>query len=107
MCHDDDSRPPSPPTVGELADHGLITLTGADGTSFAAPIVTSVVAQMLEANPDLTPLEVKRILVQTARRLPHVEVDRQGWGAMNPRAAVAKALELRAKDAPRSEGAGG
>lgn len=36
MCHDDDSRPPSPPTVGEVADHGLITLTGADGTSFAA-----------------------------------------------------------------------
>jgi carboxymethylenebutenolidase len=36
MCHDDDSRPPSPPVVGEVAEHGLITLTGADGTSFAA-----------------------------------------------------------------------
>ena len=30
-----------------------------DGTSFAAPIVSSVVAQMLEANPDLTPERVK------------------------------------------------
>lgn len=67
-----------------------------DGTSFAAPIVTSVVAQMLEANPDLTPRDVKRILVQTAKRLPNVEVDRQGWGAVNPRAAVAKALEFKA-----------
>jgi serine protease AprX len=63
-----------------------------DGTSFSAPIVTSVVAQMLEANPALTPLAVKRILVQTAKRLPNVEVDRQGWGAIQPAAAVARAL---------------
>jgi serine protease AprX len=66
-----------------------------DGTSFAAPIVTSVVAQMLEANPHLRPLEVKRILLQTARRLPNVEVDRQGWGAIQPKAAVERALALR------------
>jgi serine protease AprX len=65
-----------------------------DGTSFAAPIVTSVVAQMLEANPALTPLEVKRVLLQTAKRLPNVEVDRQGWGAVQPKAAVERALEL-------------
>jgi carboxymethylenebutenolidase len=36
MCHDDDSRPPSPPTVGEVAEHGLLTRTGADGNTFAA-----------------------------------------------------------------------
>lgn len=66
-----------------------------DGTSFAAPIVTSVVAQMLEANPGLTPREVKRILIQTAHRIPNLEVDRQGWGAVQPRAAIAKALELK------------
>ena len=36
MCHDDDSRPPSPPVVGEVASHNLITLTAADGNSFAA-----------------------------------------------------------------------
>lgn len=68
-----------------------------DGTSFSAPIVTSVVAQMLEANPALKPAEVKRILIQTAWRLPNLEVDRQGWGAIQPRAAVAKALELAKK----------
>lgn len=66
-----------------------------DGTSFAAPIVTSVVAQMLEANPALNPQQVKRILMQTAKRLPNVDVDRQGWGAVQPRAAVARALELK------------
>src|SRR5438552_7831833 len=65
-----------------------------DGTSFAAPIVSSIVAQMLEANPYLTPHEVKQILIITAERLPHVEVDRQGWGVVNPRSAVARALEL-------------
>jgi serine protease AprX len=63
-----------------------------DGTSFSAPIVSSVVAQMLEANPTLTPHEVKRILIDTAERLPHYEVDRQGWGVIDARRAVAKAL---------------
>lgn len=71
-----------------------------DGTSFAAPIVTSVVAQMLEANPDLRPLEVKRILLQTARRLPNLEVDRQGWGVLQPQAAVAQAVAMRKGKGP-------
>ncbi|MCS6885537.1 MAG: S8 family serine peptidase [Acidobacteriota bacterium] len=65
-----------------------------DGTSFAAPIVSSVVAQMLEANPSLTPQEVKRILIKTAERIPGVDTDRQGWGVVNPRSAVAQALEM-------------
>jgi serine protease AprX len=64
-----------------------------DGTSFSAPIVSSVVAQMLEANPSLTPSEIKRILVDTAERLPGYEVDRQGWGVIDPRRAVEMALE--------------
>jgi serine protease AprX len=59
-----------------------------DGTSFSAPIVSSVAAQMLEANPDLTPSEIKKILISTAERLPHYEVDRQGWGVIDPRRAV-------------------
>src|SRR5215203_2713779 len=65
-----------------------------DGTSFAAPIVSSVVAQLLEANPKLTPQQIKRILISTAERLPHYEVDRQGWGVVDPRRAVEKALEF-------------
>jgi serine protease AprX len=63
-----------------------------DGTSFSAPIVSSLVAQMLEANPSLTPQEVKTILIKTAERLPHYEVDRQGWGVIDPRRAVETAL---------------
>ncbi|MBS1794414.1 MAG: S8 family serine peptidase [Acidobacteria bacterium] len=65
-----------------------------DGTSFAAPIVSSVAAQMLEANPALTPQQVKRILISTAERLPHFEVDRQGWGVIDPRRAVEMALDF-------------
>jgi len=65
-----------------------------DGTSFSAPIVSSLVAQMLEANPSLTPQKVKRILISTAERLPHYEVDRQGWGVIDPRRAVEMALRM-------------
>jgi len=63
-----------------------------DGTSFAAPIVSSVAAQMLEANPTLTPVQVKRILIETAERLPGYDVDRQGWGVIDPRRALERAL---------------
>ena len=59
-----------------------------DGTSFAAPIVASVAAQMLEANPRLSPQQVKRILLTTARRVPGIAPERQGFGAVQPRAAV-------------------
>jgi len=66
-----------------------------DGTSFAAPIVSSIVACMLEANPKLTPQRVKRILIETAERVDGVEVDRQGWGVVAPRKAVELALRMR------------
>ncbi len=66
-----------------------------DGTSFASPIVASIVACMLEANPKLTPQQIKRILIETAERVPDVEVDRQGWGVVVPRKAVEMALRCR------------
>ena len=68
-----------------------------DGTSFSAPIVSSLIAQMLEANPLLTPQKIKRILISTAERLPHYEVDRQGWGVIDPRGAVQQALAVSAE----------
>lgn len=60
-----------------------------DGTSFAAPIVASIVAQMLEANPDLSPAAVKNILISTAERLRQFTAERQGYGAIHARRAVA------------------
>ena len=63
-----------------------------DGTSFAAPIVSSIIACMLEANPRLDPQQIKRILIDTAERVPEIEVDRQGWGVVSARRAVELAL---------------
>lgn len=63
-----------------------------DGTSFAAPIAASVAAQMLEANPQLTPALVKNILVSTATRLSGHDVIRQGFGVLNAGLAVEMAL---------------
>jgi len=63
-----------------------------DGTSFAAPIVSSIIACLLEANPRLTPTQIKRILIDTAERVPEIEVDRQGWGVVSARRAVERAL---------------
>lgn len=66
------------------------------GTSFAAPITSSVIAQMLQANPALTPLEVREGLVATARRLPGVRPEVQGAGVLQPRDAVRWARQRRA-----------
>ena len=59
-----------------------------DGTSFAAPIVTSIVAQMIESNPALTPGAVKNILISTANRILTESAIRQGYGVVNARRAV-------------------
>ena len=59
-----------------------------DGTSFAAPIVASIAAQMIEANPALTPGAIKNILVSTADRIVTEPVVRQGYGIVNARRAV-------------------
>jgi serine protease AprX len=63
-----------------------------DGTSFAAPIVSAVIAQMLEAHPLLTPADVKKIVMETAEPLKNAAQEQQGRGVLSPRAAVLAAL---------------
>lgn len=63
-----------------------------DGTSMAAPIVSAVVAQMLEANPALTPAQVRQILMDTAEPLAHLPRAPQGRGVLQAARAVACAL---------------
>jgi serine protease AprX len=63
-----------------------------DGTSFAAPLAASVVACMLEANPQLSPGLVRQILLETAQPVPGVDKERQGAGVVAAGPAVARAL---------------
>lgn len=69
----------------------------ADGTSVAAPLVSGTIAQLLELRPELTPAEVRRILLQTSRRLPNASRERQGRGVLRAADAysVASAAEHR------------
>ncbi|MDE0870188.1 MAG: S8 family serine peptidase [Candidatus Poseidoniaceae archaeon] len=51
---------------GDAADNGY---TGrGSGTSYATPSVSGIIALMLEANPDLSPAEIKEIIKLTAER---------------------------------------
>lgn len=64
-----------------------------EGTSVAAPIVSAVVAQMLEARPNLSPAEIKSLLLKTAKPLPGISPYQQGAGVLNADQAVRMALE--------------
>ena len=64
-----------------------------DGTSFAAPIVSAVIAQLLELNPKLDPSTVRELLFSTAERIKGLPVEPQGYGVLQPRKAVLKALK--------------
>jgi serine protease AprX len=66
--------------------------TQISGTSMATPHVAGVAALMLDADPTLTPDEVKSILVQTASRMPGYEDFEVGAGYVNAYAAVDKVL---------------
>src|SRR4029453_7509136 len=68
--------------VAKLRDNNVISKAykHVDGTSFAAPIVASVAAQMLQAHPQLMPQQAKLMVIRTARRLPHVDPDLRGGG---------------------------
>ncbi|RPI68368.1 MAG: serine protease [Ignavibacteriae bacterium] len=65
-----------------------------DGTSFSAPIVTSIVAQMLELDPTLTPADVKHILMTTANPLDNIPAVAQGAGVVSQRQALAAVRSL-------------
>ena len=58
------------------------------GTSMAAPVVAGTIAQMLQANPSLTPNAVKAILQYTAQEYPNYNPLTQGAGFLNAVGAV-------------------
>ncbi len=67
--------------------------TTESGTSFAAPHVAGIVALVLQARPDLTPADVKRLLMATAT--PILERDRSevGAGRLDAWAAITGAID--------------
>jgi serine protease AprX len=64
-----------------------------DGTSFAAPVVSAVIAQLLEANPGLSPAIVREVLFSTAKRIETLPAERQGFGVVNPKKSLLKILK--------------
>lgn len=68
------------------------------GTSFSAPMVTGIVAQMLQVNPALEPMEVLEILKTTAHQAD-APTNNLGWGIVNAFAAVEEA-RIRADNLP-------
>jgi serine protease AprX len=68
------------------------------GTSMSAPVVTGTVALMLEANPSLTPNQIKAILQYTAQVDPDYDTLTQGAGFLNAKGAVELAAYLAAPE---------
>jgi serine protease AprX len=66
--------------------------TCSSGTSFAAPQVAGTIALMQQANPKLTPDQIKQILQQTATPMLAYSRYEVGAGSLNTYAAVRKAV---------------
>lgn len=74
----------------ELPPYAIPFYTQISGTSMATPFVAGVVALMLDADPTLTPDEVKQILIDTASKMPGKADYEVGAGFVNAYAAVDK-----------------
>ena len=89
----------SPEAQADLAANGVnVAVTTDDGassvvsgTSFAAPKVAAIVAQMKEKNPELTPQEIELILLRTASSQGSFAVQDEGRGKLEAERALAEA----------------
>ncbi|MEU6984308.1 type VII secretion-associated serine protease mycosin [Streptomyces sp. NPDC046324] len=76
------------------------------GTSAAAAFVSGAVALVRSAHPDLTPAQVKRLLIDTARNRPKKgRSDDKGYGTVDPAAAIEAGARLKGAD-PKNASAG-
>ncbi|MFF6792753.1 type VII secretion-associated serine protease mycosin [Streptomyces filamentosus] len=76
------------------------------GTSAAAAFVSGAVALVRSAHPDLTPAQIKRLLVDTARDRPEGgRSDAKGYGTVDPAAAIEAGAALKGGD-PKDATAG-
>ena len=65
-----------------------------EGTSFAAPLIAGVAACMLEANPGLSPDDIRLALMASAYKIAGASDERQGAGAVDGGQAVAIAMNM-------------
>ena len=81
--------------LGQAAGHKVVGTyyEHADGTSVAAPMVSGTIAQLLELRPELTPAKIRRVLLQTSRRLAGASRERQGRGILKAAEAFKVVLE--------------
>jgi serine protease AprX len=82
---------PTPGADAELPIGMIPFYTQISGTSMATPFAAGVVALMLDADPTLTPDEIKQILIDTATKMPGYADFEVGAGYINAYAAVDKA----------------
>ncbi|MDV9190748.1 type VII secretion-associated serine protease mycosin [Streptomyces sp. SR27] len=76
------------------------------GTSAAAAFVSGAVALVRAAHPDLTPAQVKRLLIDTARSRPKGgRSDSKGYGTIDPAAAIAAGGKIEGGD-PKATSSG-
>jgi serine protease AprX len=64
--------------------------TQISGTSMATPYISGVIALMLDADPTLSPYDIREILTSTATKMPGREEWEVGAGFVNAHAAVDK-----------------
>ena len=81
------------PGVGIYSTQLNNTYNSSDGTSFASPIVSGVVALMLSINPSMTPAQIKDALITTADKVGGYNYingrsNELGYGRLNAYAAV-------------------
>ncbi len=83
------------PDVAAMGEGVVFAIPGSayaagNGTSFAAPMVAGVVAQMLQVNPLLTPIEVRQMLRDSGSQSTSPD-NQLGWGIIDADAAVLQA----------------
>ena len=81
------------PNVSAMASSVFLADSGSgfsfsQGTSFASPMIAGIVAQVLQADPSLSPSQVRELLQSTASQAgaPNNSL---GWGIVNAQAAMA------------------
>jgi serine protease AprX len=74
----------------KIKSPGYVELSG---TSFAAPVITGIAAQILARNPDMTPDQVKGAVMRRARDVPRAEKNSCGVGQVNAVRAVLNATK--------------